>query len=107
MRGWPITLRSLMPALNLSDFATRLDQLVAELDDAYHEYATIWAAERLQKAQTANNTFRTGHEREAYTLAATAQISVQLVEVSQHIKALEAERDYIMFVLDHSSFRYA
>lgn len=83
----------------------RLEHVVLALLSAYDEYATVWEAERLEKAasisQAQSNGWAQGVTSD-WVMAHTAPHAVETVKVAQWIKQLEAERDHLQFMITHA-----
>lgn len=84
--------------------ADDLARVVTDLAAAYLEYATCWEAEKRERARHYQSAVDDGSSSSAADTWAANQVitfAVATVQVGQQIKALEAERDYLMFCIDH------
>lgn len=83
----------------------RLEAVVLALLSAYDEYATVWEAERMEKAaaldQARGGGWAQGTTNDWVTSRCAPQ-AVETVKVAQWIKALEAERDHLQFMIVHA-----
>lgn len=85
----------------------RLALVVEDLISAYSEYSTCWAAEKLQRAHQVRASLNAGtgpSATEQWAFVATVNLAAETLKVGQEIKALECERDHLMFLIAHSTF---
>lgn len=80
----------------------RLEQVVEDLVISYGDYAVCWAVEKQARAAELKSCLAQGltaSATEAWAFVQSASAAAETVKVGQSLKALECERDYLMFLL--------